>query len=337
MSIADRCVPRNLRGSRGFTALETMITLVLVSAMALVIQKTLSTADNAARYMKAIQTATERGHNLSYDIREYVTSSRRIFFDDAVGEGFRDALDLTAFPPVAASRLPMVDEEGRLGPDPADTPMTGNFLLFAGEADATSVVSDPAAGLKRHIDTYRFHAIYVHQSNRMVVVEAGGQNALDLVVWESVEFPNYQQIAGILDDTERGTVIRELVNDHGHTMAWDPAGSIDGSFYVLGADGSLAIAPSLNVTIGEHPADSRGGRLVYADTQLARTDMQDARRKAIFATADPENWLPDGFEVKVVGRSGSRQVWIHLVTEVQATQGATATHASTLIMATKDL
>jgi len=206
-----------------------------------------------------------------------------------------------------------------------------------GETDATSVVADAAAGVKRHIDTYRFYAIYVHQSDRMVVVKVDGQKALDLVVWESVEFPNYQQLAGIEDEAERQAVVRELVEKYGYTLAWDPVGSTDDSFYVMGTNGDLAIVPVVGVTIAEHPSQSPGGRLVYASTQLARTNMQDARRKAVFATAELDSWLPHGFEVKVVGHSGSRQVWMHLVTEAPAGRGQAASHSSTLIMATKDL
>ena len=337
MSIADSSKPVRMRVCRGFTALEVMISMALVATMALVVQQTVGTADNAALYMKAVQTATERGHNLSYEIREQVTSSRRLFSGDAVGRGFRDALDLSSAPPVAWARLPVIEEGGRLGPDESGAPATGNFLLFVGETDSTSVVVDPSENRLRHVDTYRFHAIYPHETDRMVVVEVGGQKALDLVAWQSVEFPNYRQLASIDDEEDRAAVVSSLVNDFGYTLAWDPAGAVDSSFYALGANGDLADAPSPNVTIDEHPVDSRGGRLVYANTQLARTDPDDGRRRAVFSMDDPATWQPHGFEVKIVGRSGSRQVWMHLVTEVQARGGTTAAHPSTMIMATKDL
>jgi hypothetical protein len=304
--------------------------------MAIVVEQTLSATAKAARYIEAVQKATERGHNLAYEIRETVSSSRRIFFSDEIGNAYKDALDLTAAPPVAWSRLPMIEEGGRLGPDQPGAPMTGNFLLFVSETDATSVVSDAEAGLMRHIDTYRFVATYVRETSRRVA-GVDRRMALDLVVWQSVEFPNYQQIIGIEDDDERRSVVASLVNDHGHTLAWDSSGALDDSFFVMTGSGSIAGTPTPGVTISEHATESRRGRLVYANVQLARTDQASRRRRAVFSVDDPEQWRPDGFEVKVVGRSGSRQVWMHLVTEVQAASGQTAAHDSTLIMSTKDL
>ncbi len=79
------------------------------------------------------------------------------------------------------------------------------------------------------------------------------------------------------------------------------------------------------------------GKLVYANTQLARTDSTSHPRRAIFTVDDPTVWKPDGFEVKIVGASGSRMVWVHLAIETQAAKGRVATHTSTVIASTKDL
>ena len=101
--------------------------------------------------------------------------------------------------------------------------------------------------------------------------------------------------------------------------------------------GVIAATPSTLVTIEEHPTDSRGGRLVYTNTQLARSNELDKRRRPRFSADNPKDWQPNGFEVKIVGRSGSRQVWMHLVCETQSAQGQTAAHASSMIISTKDL
>ena len=49
------------------------------------------------------------------------------------------------------------------------------------------------------------------------------------------------------------------------------------------------------------------------------------------------HWAPDGFEVKVVGSSGSRKVWTHLVIETQSSKGRLAAHTSTVITSTRDM
>lgn len=337
MSIVDPRLRGRVGSMRGFTAIEVMVALVLIAGMALVVQQTLSATHSSAQYMRAVQTATERSHNLAYEVREQVTSSRRMFFNDIIGRAYMDAVDLSTLPPVPWSRLPLIDEGGRLEPDPVDEPMTGNCLLFVGETDSISVVADVETNQVKHIDAYRFHAIYVHETDRMVVVQADGENALDLVSWQSVEFPNYQQLRAIEDDAQRATVVATLVNRYGLTYAWDPGGRVDDSFYLMNGSGALGVVPVPDIKIEEHGTESRGGRLVYAHTQLARTNPLDGRRRSLFTRDDPNVWQPHGFEVKIVGRSGSRQVWMHLVAEVQASTGGTAAHASTLIMSTKDL
>jgi len=336
MSIADVDAPSDLHARAGFSTIEMLVSMALVASMAILVQMTLTTTNNAQHYIEAVQRVTERGHNLSYEIRDAVTSSRRLFFADAIGRGYREALDLSSAPPLPRSRMPIINEGARLGPDALDRPTTGNFLLFVGETDATSVVSDPANALMRHIDTYRFMAVYVHETTRRIVL-ADKKNALDLIEWQSVEYPNYLQIIGIQDEVERATVVSALVRKYGYSLAWDPSGSVDSSFYVMNERGEIASEPSRDVLIEEHPVESRGSRLVYANVQLARTNRLDARRKAVFTVEDASVWSPNGFEVKVVGRSGSRQVWINLVVEVQATGGHSAAHTSTMIMSVKDL
>jgi len=70
---------------------------------------------------------------------------------------------------------------------------------------------------------------------------------------------------------------------------------------------------------------------------LARTDATSHPRRSILTADDPATWVPDGFEVKIVGTSGSRKVWMHLVLETQSAKGRVASHVSTLIANTKDL
>ena len=337
MWIADPRGKRPAGSCRGYTMIEIMVVIVLVSSMALVIERTMTTANMTQRYMSASRKAMERGHQLTYDLRQAITASRRLFFDDVVGREYLDAADLSSNPPVPWARLPLVDEAGRLGPDAPDTPMTGNLVFFVGETDAVETVADAAAGTLRNIDTYRFIAFYPHETDQVIVVEPGMKKALDLICWKSVEYPNYRQIMSVSDVTQRAAVIADLVNRHGHELAWDPAGNLTDSFYAMRSDGVISAVPSAMVKIAEDPAESRGGRLTYVKVQLARTNVESQRRRNLFAQDDPAVWQPHGFEIKVVGASRSRQVWVHIVVEVQAGMGQVAAHGSTLIVSVKDL
>jgi prepilin-type N-terminal cleavage/methylation domain-containing protein len=325
----DRC--------RGFTMLEVAISLALVTGMALIVERSLGSTRDAEDYLSAVRKAAERGHKLAYEIRQHVTASRRLFSDDDVGRDYLAALDLSRAPLLASARMPFIGTDARLEPDEEGEPKTGNILLFASEMDARAAIADPSGPTVRYIDTYRFICCYPCERDRKVVVDGSGELARDLVVWQSVEFPSYEQLMEIEDDGERTSVVADIHDRYGHTMAWDPAGDVDGSFYTLDALGNVSGSPMTEPTISEDLDESRGGRLVYANVQLARTEPGDRRRRAILSADDPEAWSPDGFEVKVAGSTGSRTVWLHVVVEVPATKGRVATQPCTIIASVKDM
>ncbi len=308
---------------------------MIVSLMALVVEKTLSSTHQAERHLSAVRKSTERGQNLAYEIREAVSASRKLFGNDAVGLAYLDALDLTRDPLDAAARLPLFDEVGGLGPDTSGDPRTGNMLLFVREADAAPAVADPATGKIRYIDTYRFVCIYPRVTDRFIVQEEPRELARDLVVWRSGAYPSQSQILAISSPVERAAVVKDLYDRFGYDLAWDPNSDVNSSFYAMDTLGNMSGTPSVGVTIEEDENISDRGRLVYANVQLAPTDPGTHSKRKIF-TVDPD-WDPDGFEVKIVGASGSRKVWLHLVVEVQASKGQLSQHASTVIASTKDL
>ena len=119
-------------------------------------------------------------------------------------------------------------------------------------------------------------------------------------------------------------MVSDLVNRHGYETAWDPNGSVASSFYPMGNSGSVSPSSDSDVLIIEDSDRSEGGRLVYANIQLARTEASSYHRRPVFTVDDPATWKPDGFEVKVVGPSGSRLVWVRLVVEMEATRGQVA-------------
>jgi len=338
LSASPRRPWRASRAEAGFTMIEVSVSLFLVVIMALVVERTLDSTRKAETYLSAVRKATERGHKLTYEIRQHVTASRRLFMNDADGRAYLDALQLDGLPIMPGARMPLVDALGRLGPDKVGEPRTGNILFFVGETDATAAIADSDGPVIRYIDTYRFICCYPRRAPRRVVVhDQDSPNAVDLVVWQSAEFPSYKQLMAISDPMERANVVIDLVERFDVTMAWDPTETLENAFYSLDEMGNIGALPVAVPEITEDPDESEGGRLVYANVQLADTDNADAKRKAIFAVDDPTDWSPNGFEVKVAGASGSRKVWLHLVVEVLADKGRVAVQPCTIIVSVKDL
>ena len=88
----------------GYSALEVIITVAIISLLTLVIERTLSTAHDTERYLGGIRKVTERGQRIAYELREIVSSSRKLFQGDATGLGDFDALDLSDPTPPIATR-----------------------------------------------------------------------------------------------------------------------------------------------------------------------------------------------------------------------------------------
>jgi len=323
------------RRQRGFTFIEIVVSLAVLTLLALAVERTLTSAKDNERYLTAIRRATERGQQTCYEVFRTVSASRKLFQDDTLGQGYLDALNVTRLPMAGDSRLPIIDEVGELGPDAIGDPMTGNVLLFVEENDPAPCVADGAAGKLRYIDTYRFVCVY--RTGTTVNLVTGSPDATDLVIWRSVPYPNRAQIAAIEDADELRDVVVDLVDRYGYDTAWDPGAPVESGFFALSPTGVLAGTASTVPVIDEDVDRTTLGRLVAAQVQLAPTNEDAPHRKAIFTVDEPQVWSPNGFEVKIAGASGSRRVWIHLVVESPAGGGRVAVHPSTMIASTRDL
>ncbi len=330
-----RELPRAAQG--GFTMFEVVVTVGLLTIMVLIMEGTIEATRRAERRLDAVRRVTERGERITYELLDEVNSSHKLFGGDAIGLAYLDALDLTRNPIVPSARLPHIDEINPLAPDAKDDPHTGNALLFVREAAAAPAVADPATGATRHIDLYRFVCVYPRATTRRLILDPPIKTARDLIVWRSVRFANHAQLLEILDDDERRSVAADLVNRFGIDHTWDPNEPVDAAFFLMDGLGTLSASPSTSMLIDEDMDESTGGRLLHGNVQLARTNKADFHRRSLMTNDDPTVWAPDGFEVKIVGISGSRRVWMHLVVETPGGKGVVGVQAGTVIASPRDL
>jgi type II secretory pathway pseudopilin PulG len=335
MSIVDlRGIVRPRRDT-GFTIIEAVIVTVITALMTLVIERTVSGVVDTERTMRAVRNTTERGQQLTDRVRDLVCMSRKLYQNDAIGNAYLAKLSRTRFTPLAGARLPLVDEVNPMGPDVAGTPQTGNCLLFLREGDPYRAVADKPTKKIRSIDTYRLVCIYLAQSTKTVV--AGGLQAVELVEWRSDAYPNYTQVSGIASATEKTAVVKDLYARFGVDYLWDPTGSVASSFYAIDGSGNIAASPTAVASIPEDLNVSFGGRLVSGNMAIARTDTTSKVRMPMFTADAVATWTPNGFEVKVTGPSGARQVWIHVTVEQQAAKGRVPAQTTTAVANTRDL
>lgn len=335
MSTAELRGGRRPRVEGGFTIIEAVIVTVIVALMTLVIERTVGGVVETERSMRAVRNTTEKGQQATYRLRDLVSMSRKLYQNDTIGNGYLAKLSRTRFTPLAGARLPIFDEVNPMGPDEVGDPHTGNCLLFIREGDPYRAVSVAASKKLRSIDTYRLVNVYLAQSTRTVV--AGGQPAVELVEWRSEAYPNYTQVIGITPVAERTQVVKNLYTRFGVDYLWNPTAAVGAAFYAIDGSGNIAASPTAVTAIPEDLNVSPGGRFVSGNMAVARTDTTSQVRMPIFSVDPIATWTPNGFEVKVTGPSGSRQVWLRLTVEQQASKGRVPAQTTTAVANTRDL
>lgn len=334
MSTADRRAPRARRAA-GFTILEMVVTTAILGLTTLVIERTISSVNDAERSMRAVRNTADRCQAAAYHLRDDVTSARRLFQGDAVGNAYLAKLGLpTALPIFPGSRLPIFDETKSLGPDTAGSPKTGNVLFFTRDADPIPCIAAPATKKVRLVDAYRFVCFYLTATPRTLV--AGGPVALDLVEWKSERFPSYAQVASITNAAEKTSVVQDLYNRHNVDYLWDSTKPVTTAFFAIDGAGNISATPTNPSQIPEDLNVSGRGRFVTANLGIARTDMTSKLRQPVFTVEDPASWTSHGFEVKIASPSGARRVWIRLTIEQQASKGRVPAHQTTIVATTRD-
>jgi hypothetical protein len=311
------------------------VTAILVGMATLVVERTIGAATETERLMRAVRGTADEGPQVCYLMRDLVNRSRKLYGGDTIGNGYLANLDLSQDPMLPGTRLPVFDEVNPLGPDEVDDPRTGNALLFMREGDPAPCVANGPTKKIRQIDTYRFVCIYLTQSSRKLV--QGGPDALDLVVWKSLAYPNYGQVVAISDTNERKEVVKDLYKRFEYTLLWDPNAPFATAFYAIDANGNVAATPTTLSKIPTDVAQTSRGLFVGRNIAIARTDAASRPRKSLFTSDLPANWQPHGFETKVVGTSGARKVWLRLTVEQQAKPGVVPAQQTTVVANTRDM
>lgn len=328
---------RQRRPESGFTLFEIAVSVGILAVMILILEGTIHGTRKADRRLGAMAKVTDRGERITYELLDEVNASHKIFSGDTIGDDYLDALELTRFPLLSGARLPLIDEAGRLEPDAAGNPRTGNVILFVRESAAAPALANAGTNALRYVDLYRFVCIYPHGTSRRLILDPPIQQARDLIVWRSVRYANHAQLLDIADAGERRSVVADLYNRFGIEHAWDPNAAVDSAFFAMDGLGTLGATPIAGLLIEEDQDVSAGGQLTYANVQLAPTRIGDFHRRSLMTNDAPATWVPDGLEVKIVGLTGSRRVWMHLVVEAAAGKGTVGVHASTVIASPRDI
>ncbi len=323
-------------GPRGYTFLEVAMVIAVLGGLSALTSQALTSVRDSTDTLASYRRAQRGGERLAYQIHGLASTARKLYVRGTTGNGYLTSLDLTIRPPAPNARLPLTEEYEPLGRDVSGVPQTGNVMLLATETDPVTCVADPVASKILYVDLYRMLCIYPSETRAKVVVRRA-ENGLDLVVWASAAYPSHAQVAAISSLAERTRVVRALYSTHGCRYLWNPDVPPDQAFFAIDAAGTIAGTPESSHEMPEDLSVSPGSRLIQTKLQLARTDPTIHQRRAVLTVDAAEDWVPNGFELKVVGSSSQRKVWMRLTVEAQSVAPRETVHDTTLIASLRDL
>jgi hypothetical protein len=317
-------------GARGLSLVELTVSVAILVGTLLLVQELIGTTQNAQIYIAARDRAAQQSAKLITDLRSAGLSSRRLYQDDAEGRAYLAALSTGTTPILPDARLPVVDPAGRLDADAAGARRTGDALLIACEDRPREV---PTAASRHRVDVVRFFAVYPTRRTGRVVDAI--PDRIDLVRFASRSYADKASLDQITDPLEKSQVVQGLVGA-GFAQAWVAGAAVNQAFFVLNADGTIGATPIVAPTI-DTMADDRP-RPMLGDSRSSVAPNSPALRVPAFAQLDATMpAFPSGFEVKVVGPSGGRQVLVRLTLLTGAHLAPDAASTTERLFSVRDL
>ena len=319
-----------MKRERGMSLVELTVAITILGGTLLMVQELIGTTQSAQIYIVARDQAAQQSAKLIADLRSVGLSSRRLYQDDAEGRDFLAALDTAALPLIADTRLPIVDPAGRLDQDAAGARRTGNAILLACEDRPRQIQT---SGARHRIDVVRFFCVY--PTRRTGKVANAVADRIDLVRFTSRPYADKASIDQVTDPSERAEVVQAL-RAGGITRTCISGVPLAQTFFALNTDGSIATTEIVSPIIDPLPDDRPRPMLGNSKSTVAPNSA--ALHVPAFALLDNTiPAFPSGFEVKVVGPSGGRQVLIRLTLLTGTHSGPDAASTTERLFSVRDL
>ena len=322
---------RGTRSSVGTTLVELAVATSIAITALLVLYEITASVTRTQAYVAARDSAQARANKLVTDVRAAAFASRRVLQDDAEGRSYFGALETGEFPPAAGTHLPVIDTAGRLEADAAGTRFTGNAMMLVCESPPMDVRTTQAH--TRRVDLVRFFAVYPTLRARRVCRSIPQQT--DLVGLASVTYADKSSLDAITDATDKKDAVVALRNA-GVTRAWAVGAPLASSFFDLLANGTVATTPDPLPRIEPPPGYAYRNLLGDSKMTVAANDPKLQVPAFAEATAAAPAY-PGGFEIKVVGPFGGRQVLVRLVVVAGVAGSEDAVAKTSRIFSVRDL
>jgi prepilin-type N-terminal cleavage/methylation domain-containing protein len=313
---------------RGFTLLEVIVVLAIISVMMIAVYTMLEETMRTSMFNEShndLAILTQKAVN---SLQTEVLQTKMVFQEDTAGSAYRAALRLPSQYPVwTDSFLPVIQPAVSMSPD-SSTRYTGNSVLLARQLAPLRITYDHDSNamtpeIEFVADRYVFEYAYLTPLTSPSF--SGSGRTLDLVMTTSVPYADYFQLVS-LGPAAMARVVPKLVAAN-VLNAWDPGQPVASAFYALsGATDGVFDAALANHRIDLGSAKSllpslRGGRIsgaisysvAFAPNAPAQPYPLRVPMRVFAKTITGRPGFPSGFEVKIAGPSGNRQVMTRIV------------------------
>lgn len=343
--------PPSRRSQRGFSLIEMMVVTAVTAVIMIIILSLIDEATRLSLFVESRNELSVMAQRPMNAIQREILQSNNVFSEDALGTPYRNAVQAALLPtdpaPVPDSVLPVAAPAGTMVLDTAGNRETGNALLIARKigplritvpADSVDPANFPAVTF--NADRYVFHYYYLSRVTNRARAFRAAPYIVNLYRFRSTPVADYFQLANSTSNMtlQQRRSLSTSLRSAGVNLgtAWNPGDAFDNSFYTVDPDLAFGAGPLARPTIVRRDVVSMmpelvGGRINgkmpmtvayrYQNNLLdpAFTDPADVnglagRGKVPLPRFGNVNDLQtSGFEVKVVGPPGSRQVMTRLV------------------------
>jgi prepilin-type N-terminal cleavage/methylation domain-containing protein len=316
------------KSERGFSLMELTVVLGIISVLMIVIYTMIEETMRTTLFNESHNDLAILSQGAVNTLQTEVLQTKMVFQEDTLGSSYRTALRLpTQYPVWTDSFLPVIQPATSINPD--TTPRyTGNSMLLARQLPPLRVTYDHdgnngTAEIEFVADRYVFEYVYLTPLTSPSF--AGSGRTLDLINMTSVPYADYFQLVS-LGSTAISRIVPKLITA-GIARAWDPGQPLNSAFFALSGatDGTFNSAVA-NARIDLATAKSllpglRGGRIsgkmsysvAFNPTSPAQPYPLRVPIRLFAPTVAGRAGFPSGFEVKIAGPSGNRQVMTRLV------------------------
>ena len=338
--------PSRLRSRSGITLVELIITSTVMAVMILTVvplfnvtSRGYSTLEVSTVLSAGIQEAVTR-------IQSRLSENKRIF-DRTTGADFLTRVTAAVSPaPLTGSLLPNISANASLDPSSGTfvSSNTGNCLLFASvdkPVPLTNIMNSLGVATQVRVDTFILNFYYLAPN---ATQQIGGIPVRDLWEWHSIPYVDLLGLTSIPDVTLRNNAIAALVAPpNSFTYALDTSTpSVTRAFYQLSAG-----SPWLNLNsvynIQKASANTminviRGatlGSFTYSISPNTSTSFNHKYTVPVYTVANGN--FPSGFEIEIVGPSGTRRVFARFVVAVKGNFKGLMAYEHVMLVAARDL